>query len=588
MPAITDHLRYSLAQELCPILSKPFENLDLDPHELYSWLTRPKDPSHGDYAIPCFRLAKPLKLNPKMIAETMAKQCADAQSSWIAKAEAVAGFLNLTLAPKASASFLLPRIHDGRYFKVFESHDHHGTKVMVEYSQPNTHKAFHVGHIRNVALGDSLGRLFKYGGYDVIMVNYLGDEGAHIAKCLWQIQKGGEDAPQTHRGTWLDQQYRRSNAALDAATPEEKAAIEKDMSSILAAIESKEGPTYELWQKTRTWSVEDFQEIYTWFGAHFDHWFSESEVSEASQDIVQEYLEKGVFVEDDGAIGLDLKDDKLGFVILRKRDGNTLYATKDLALARRKYDEYDITKSIYVVASEQNLHFKQVFRTLEKMGFPQAKDCFHLSYGMVNLPEGKMSTRKGTTVSFDTLRNEVLTELDKHLEKYKGDWPEEEIKVAKHKIAVGAIRYGMINTDPVKDLVFNLEDWTSFEGNSGPYLIYAYARTNSILTKGEAQGLNPSDQNLHLLEAPEEVELMRHLNDFNNSVEQSLGTYKISILSHHLFDTCKVYSRFLANCLVLKGDHDELKEARLYLCKAFSLVLHRGLALIGISPPERM
>ena len=245
-------------------------------------------------------------------------------------------------------------------------------------------------------------------------------------------------------------------------------------------------------------------------------------------------MKKGVFKEDDGAIGIDLKDKKAGFLILRKRDGNTLYATKDLALARRKFDEYSIDRSIYVVASEQNLHFKQVFLTLDAMGFEQASQCYHLSYGMVTLPDGKMSSRKGNVIVFNELRDRLSSELDKPLSKYKDEWSEDEINDVKHKLSVGAIRYGMLCSDPVKDIVFDFKNWTSFEGNTGPYLMYSYARTKSILRKASEAALKARISNEANFETLEERELLNYINDFNNVIWQSTNSYKPSTLCHFL------------------------------------------------------
>ena len=583
MPKL-DSVKEAVAQQMTQALGEEAPALD----ELYGMLERPKDESHGDYALPCFRYAKALKKSPKDIAEAWAGRIQENGGDWIEGASSISGFMNIRLNQSKVAMTLLPSILNGGYFDHFKTCQGEQGKVMVEYSQPNTHKAFHVGHIRNVALGDSLGRLYEYGGYPVVMVNYLGDEGTHIAKCLWNIKKHNLELPQRDKGRWLDEQYREGTRALSEAEGEEKEQIQAEISEILKAIESKSGATYDLWKETRQWSIDDFQSIYDWFDARFDHWFTESEVSEESQEIVDEYLAKGVFVEDDGAVGLDLKEEKLGFVILRKRDGNTLYATKDLALARRKFEEYDINHSIYVVASEQNLHFRQVFRTLKEMGFAQADNCFHLSYGMVTLPEGKMSTRSGNSISFQQLKIEVLSELDTYLSKYQGDWSQEQIQETGRRLAVGAIRYGMTASDPAKDIVFNMKDWLSFEGNSGPYLIYCYARSLSILDKGKSLGLEPSETHLNQLVSEEEGELLRRLNDFNVFCQQSLDTKKISVLAHHLYDIAKSFNRMVAKVKVATAETAELATARLALTAGFNQVLAQGLAIMGIKPVDRM
>lgn len=552
-------------------------------------LERPKESAMGDYAFPCFRFAKPLQKKPQDIAESLARELEQLASPWLEKLETVGAFLNLTLRPETLASYLLPDVISGDYFRRLPRfYLQNQQKVMIEYSQPNTHKVFHVGHMRNVALGDSIGRLYEYCGYDTCFANYIGDEGAHIAKCLWYIRKNQLTAPDQDPGRWLGSIYVDVTHFLEDANKEDQVRYQAEISQVLRDIESKSGPTYQYWLESRKWSLADFQDIYQWTGARFDVWFHESDVSEESQAIVDEYLGKGVFKEDDGAIGIDLKDDKLGFLIVRKRDGNTTYATKDLALARRKYRDFKVDQSIYVVASEQNLHFKQVFKTLEKMGFEQASQCYHLSYGMVVLPEGKMSSRKGNVIEFEDMKTILQNELQKNLVKYEGDWSPEELADANHKLSVGAIRYGMICSDPVKDIVFDIKDWLSFEGNTGPYLMYSYARASSILRKAGERGFASEFSQLAALENAEERDLLRYMNDFNAFVVQSCEMKKPSILAHHLFDMCKVYNRFFAQVPVLRADKDSQRAARLALLSAFTVVLKQGLNLLGMTPPERM
>ena len=367
-----------------------------------------------------------------------------------------------------------------------------------------------------------------------------------------------------------------------------KAQYQKEISTILKEIENKSGKYYETWKVTRQYCLDDFNRIYKWLDVKFDHFFYESEVSEDSQKIVDEYLKKGVFKEDQGAIGMDMSDKKLGFFMVRKTDGTTLYGTKDLALAAVKFNKYQIDRSIYVVASEQNHHFKQVFHALEKMGFPQASKCYHLSYGMVVRPDGKMSSRSGNSFTFLQLIDLVINEINVYLEKYKGEWDEARMKDTAHKLAVGAIKYGMLQADPVKEIVFDPKEWVSFEGNSGPYLMYSYARTQSILTKAAEQGIKATFDHLDLLTHETERDLMRHLYDFNQVTIGACENYRPSTLANHLFFTCKAYNRFYTELSVLKAETEELKSARLSLLKAFADTLKTGLYLLGMTPPEKM
>lgn len=556
---------------------------------LAALLEKPPDLKLGDFAFPCFRFAKDLKGKPQEIAQKLSDSLNANSSGWIKSTQVATAFVNISIDKARLSATLLPDICSGVFFsRLKQNSKRQATRVMVEYSQPNTHKEFHVGHARNVAIGGSICQLFRAAGYPTVAVNYYGDEGAHIAKVLWLLKDRINQAPTTAKGEWLATIYVESTRLLAEATPEKKAAMEAEISEILRKVEEKTGPMYDLWRMTRQWSLDDFKEIYQFLGATFDHDFFESEVSEESQRIVDEYLTKGLFVHSDGAVGLELKADKLGFVLLRKRDGNTLYATKDLALARRKFGEFKIDRNIVVVGSEQNLHFRQVFKTLEYMGFPQAKMCHHLSYGMVTVPDGKMSSRLGNSVTFNQLRFAMVEKLHEHLQKYAGEWPPEEITETAKRLCVGAVKYGMLASDPVKDLVFEMDNWLSFEGNTGPYLMYAYTRTQSILRKGHGSGFNPSNLHLAQLAAPEEQDVIRYLFDFNDVILQSCENYRPSILANHLYYMCKEFNRFYTALSVLKAESKELIEARLTLVAAFGETLRYGLGLLGITPPERM
>lgn len=564
--------------------------LGLNARDIGLLLEKPPETRLGDFALPCFRFAKDLRKKPPEIAETLAAELTGKGSPWLARIEVVGAFLNIFINQSHLATAVLPEVLDGRWFeRLRRDRVAPAQQVMIEYSQPNTLKDFHVGHTRNLCLGLSLVHLFRFCGYKVTAANYFGDDGTHISTVLWYIDEYKPAPPASGRySEWFGQIYVKAKQAVASAEAAEKQRIEARISAIHRQVEHQEGEIYKLWQTTRAWSLQEFKEIYHWFEAPFDVDFFESECSLDAQRIVDEYLTKGVFVLDEGAIGVDLKPYKLGFCILRKRDGNTLYATKDLALARRKFEQYHVDRAIYVVADEQNHHFRQVFKVLELMGFPQASQCFHLSYGMVKLPEGKMSSRDGSAVPFTTLRETMLSELDKVLAKYQGEWSEAELKDTANKLCVGAIKYGMISTDPKSEIVFNLQDWLSFEGHSGPYLMYSYARTRSILRKAADLGYAPSLVGVEQLAQPTEHELLRYLYDFNEVVAGACEQYKPSLLATHLFYTCKAFNRFYAEVPVLKAEQPAVRDARLALIEGFAHTMKQGLALLGMTPPERM
>jgi arginyl-tRNA synthetase len=568
--------------------------LSLNVSDLFALLEKPPQDNMGDFAFPCFKFAKALKIAPPKIASSLAESLKQDQSGWISKAETVNAFCNIYVNQNKMAAATIPNVISGNAFVDPIAPKNSRDRVMIEYSQPNTHKEFHIGHLRNVCLGSSLVKLFKYCGYHVTAVNYFGDEGAHIAKCLWMMKKmGTRPKPTEDKGAWLGEVYVAATKALETASELERADIDKQISAVLTGIESKKGEWFELWIETRQWSLDAYKDIYNWVGAEFDRDFFESEVSKESQTIVDEYLKKGIFKEDQGAVGADLSEYKLGFMLARKRDGNTLYATKDLALARTKFDAFKIDRSIYVVANEQNHHFRQVFKTLELMGFPQASKCFHLSYGMVVRPEGKMGSRLGNTVPFMTLKDSILAELNLILAKYKGVWPDDEIQETAKRLCVGALKYGMLHADPAREIVFDIKDWLSFEGNTGPYLMYSYARTMSIVRKAEESGHKPfssaeaASAKFTLTQASEH-ELLRSIYDFNSVVQDAAEQCRPSHLCTHLFYMCKAFNRFYSDVPVLKADSEEIIRMRLSLILSFALTLKHGLALVGITPPERM
>ncbi|MBY0416334.1 MAG: arginine--tRNA ligase, partial [Bdellovibrionales bacterium] len=327
-----DPAKCSLAESLFQALSKIEANIpaELSVVDFFKTLEQPPEKSLGDYALPCFRFAKAIKKNPNEVATELKRLLEEANNPWVDSIVLKGAFLNIFTNQKEVARNLVPTLVSGAGFKILKSNpDHNKTKVMIEFSQPNTHKEFHVGHGRNVCLGDSICRLFIYNGYDVIAANYFGDEGTHIAKCLWSVEnyKGSEKVESVeNKAEWLGQRYVEANNKLkDAPDDETKAQYHKEISAILKGIESKVGKYFDLWKITRQYCLNDFDAIYKWLDVKFDKYFYESEVSEDSQKIVDEYMKKGLFVEDQGAVGFDMTDKKLGFFMARKSNGTTPY-----------------------------------------------------------------------------------------------------------------------------------------------------------------------------------------------------------------------------------------------------------------------
>ncbi len=579
----------TFASELTSVLQELYGEHEWDMNPFLSAIETPPTPELGDYAFPCFPLAKQLRQAPPRIAQSLQ---APLQPRLIATGQftdcAAAGpYLNVRVNYAFMATQTLPTVLDGTYFQRNAAESR--SRVMIEFSQPNTHKGFHVGHCRNVALGDSLVQLYRYNGHEVIAANYIGDVGTHIAKCLWfYLDHNQAEPPETFRGEWLGELYTAATLHLANLEGEEEASAHARISQILAQLEAKEPDMLRIWDETRQWSLADFNAIYDWLGTRFDHVFFESEVDEAGKQFVLQGAEDGTFQRSEGAIGIDLQEQNLGFFLLLKSDGNTLYATKDLALAQRKFEEFSIERSIYVVGAEQTLHFQQVFATLQHMGYEQAAHCFHLPYALVVLPDGKMSSRAGNVILFSELQQKVSDFIrSTYLESHQGDWTEAEISDTTRKVAVAAIKYGMLNQDPNKQITFSLQDWLVAEGDTGVYLVYAYVRIRSIARSFDVD-LSDVSPDYALLRHPTETALIRRVFDFNATVAQAGEQYRPSLLARFLYELARDFSRCYGACSVKYADSTALQHARLSLFHCVGETLRRGLQLLGIEPPERM
>jgi len=581
-----------LERTICDITVKALVSID----EYGKWessllrrlVEQPPNPEMGDYAIPCYSFSKKLKIAPVKIAEQLTEKLQTylSSSTIIKSIEADGPYINFTVYAEAIAKLLLPDIFNGTYFK--EPSRISLERVMIEFSQPNTHKGFHVGHLRNVAIGDSLSRIFKYNGYDVVAANYIGDVGAHIAKCLWFFRDHNtEKPPNKFKGEWLGELYIKATKKLEEAKGNLKIEYQEEISKILKSLEAKENGTLKEWEKTREWSLQDFKEIYNWLDVEFDHIFYESEVDEKGKNIVFDGEKKGIFERSEGSIGINLNEEDLGFFMLLKSDGNTLYSTKDLALAQLKFEKFGVKRSIYVVGAEQTLHFKQVFATLKRMGYSQVDQCFHLPYALVMLPEGKMSSRVGNVILFSQLREEITQFIkSNHLEENQNDLYSDELEETAHKIALAAIKYGMLSQDTNKQIVFSMNDWLISEGDTGTYLVYAYVRIKSILKQVTRKMSIEID--FSLLSHPDEKKLLRQMLDFNRIVYNAGEQFRPSLLARMMYEFSKDFNRAYKTCSVKNAETEMLQAARLLLFHCVAETLLKGLYLLGITPPERM
>jgi arginyl-tRNA synthetase len=445
--------------------------------------------------------------------------------------------------------------------------------AMVEFSQPNTHKAFHIGHLRGTSLGDSLCRIMQHAGYAVSRANYQGDVGAHVAKCLWALQRfhASRDNWPDHRGRWLGEVYAEASLKV-----KENPEFEKEVQEVFRKLYfDKEPKLVALWKETRDWSLREFDEIYKRLGVSFDAPFFESEVEEDGVELVRELASKGLAYEDQGAILIDLEKHKLPKFLLLRSDGTPLYSTKELALAKRKFEEFDVDRSIVITASEQKLYFQQVFATLREMGFAQAEKCVHIPFELVMLPTGKMKSRTGEVIVFEDIANEAVARVKKEIEKKNPDLADKD-EVAE-AVGIGALKYWMLRVSNNKTIIFDWDKALDFTGETGPYVQYAHVRCAGILEKARKKP-KPG-------EAPEAHELLVELSNFPDVVEAAAETRSPHLLANYSYRVADAFSKFYEKNPVIGSKNEE---ALLAVVAATKQVLALALSLLGMKAPEKM
>jgi arginyl-tRNA synthetase len=480
-------------------------------------------------------------------------------------------------------------------------------RVMVEYAQPNTHHSFHIGHARNALLGESLARIMQFAGYPTIRASYPGDIGLGVITVMWAYEKfyqGQEPAGLHERGQWLLKIYAEATALLTPKpdeTPEQKAqreAYDSERREMYRAWDAGDRDVRGLWALTREWSLDELRDILDMLDIHIEVFFFESAVDEPSKAIVDELIARGIAEDQrpDGPVIVKI-DEKLGLtkekyrtaVILRS-DGTTLYLTKDLALAREKFENYHVDRSVYVVDVRQSLHFQQAFKILELWGFPQAAKCYHLAYGFVTLPEGAMSSRKGNVILFKDVADEAYRRVQAVIAARNPDLSEAQRHDTATKVGLGAITYAMLEVDTLRDITFEWETALSFDGKSAPYIQNAYVRANSLLKKAEAAGLTPTAgaDGFHYALEKTEVELIDLLARFPGVVRQAAADYKPLHVASYVYDLAKAFHAFYHSVPVLQTEDPAVRQSRLRLVAAARQVLANALNLLVIQAPDVM
>ena len=568
----------------------------------------PPNPEMGDLGVPMFVFAKSFRMAPPQIASGIVALITDKS---LGEFIAVGPYVNVKLDKAGAAAPILSAIkNQGDKYGSLNSEGKkplEGRRVMVEYSSPNTNKPLHLGHLRNDALGESVSRILKMAGAEVYKVDLINNRGVHICKSMlaykWFHEAKG-DTPQKlgMKGDHFvgqcyvefDRWLKGEKDKPETAHPEAAQQAE----DMLIEWEKGNPEVRALWQKMNDWTLEGVKETYARTGVSFDKLYMESETYLKGKDQILKGLEKGVFFKaEDGSVRIDVtdvvgkgKDEDNHEKVLLRKDGTSVYITQDIGTAISRHDDWAFNQLVYVVASEQNYHFKILFHILKKLGFDWAKNLYHLSYGLVNLPSGRMKSREGTIVDADDLIDSLHADALKAIKERGRDEEVGNADDVAEKVALGALHYYLLQATPIKDMLFNPEESLSFNGNTGPYLQYMGARINSILAKAKEAGIceNTSDEALALLSNEDEWALIKQLGDFPAVVQKGAENLDPSGIAGYLYETAKLFSKFYQTSSILNAESKELAGARLYLAQCTLQVIKNSLNLILVPYLEKM
>ena len=562
-----------IANEISKVVS-------INQDEIKKSIEKPKGTENGDYAFPCFRLAKTLKKAPQAIA-TEIKENIQINENQITKVEVVGGYLNFFVNKELLAKEVLQEMANAEEYG--KSAIGNGKNIVIDYSAPNIAKPFHIGHLRSTVIGAALYKIYKYLGYNVTGINHLGDYGTQFGKLiegykLWGNEYNIEENPIDE----LTKIYIRINQAC-----KEDEQILENCRNNFKKLEDGDPYCVELWQKFRELSLKEFQKVYDLLGSKFDSWNGEAFYSDKMSEIVEILEKSGKLIESEGAKIVNLEDKGINTpCIIEKSNGSSTYATRDLAAIMYRARTYDFDKALYVTSYEQVLHFKQIFEVAKFLGLDEkyTNVLEHVSFGMVLLPTGKMSTREGTSVKLLDLLNEAISRAKLIIEQ-KNPELENKDEVAK-RVGVGAVIFNDLANNRVKDEIFDWDTILNFQGETGPYIQYTYVRTKSVIEKaGGVPQVSTVDSKL--LQDEYSIKLLKLIYDFEDVLVQVTDKNEPSILSRYLIDVAKAYSNFYNENKIINEDK-ELQDARVYLTYSVGKILSIGAGLLGIEMPERM
>ena len=554
--------------------------VNINATEIEMSIEKPKGSENGDYAFPCFRLAKELHKAPQMIANDI-KENIKVDENQITKIEVVGGYLNFFINKEILVEEVLNEMSEDKEYG--KSTIGNGKNIVIDYSAPNIAKPFHIGHLRSTVIGAALYKIYKYLGYNVTGINHLGDYGTQFGKLiegykLWGNEYNIEENPIDE----LTKIYIRINQAC-----KEDENVLENCRNNFKKLEDGDKYCVEIWQKFRELSLKEFQKVYDILGSKFDSWNGEAFYSDKMPEVIEILNKTGKLVESEGAKIIDLEDKGINTpCIIEKSNGSSTYATRDLAAIMYRARTYDFDKALYITSYEQVLHFKQVFEVAKLLGLDEkyTNGLEHVAFGMVLLPTGKMSTREGTSIKLSELLNEAISRAKAIIEQ-KNPELENKDEVAK-KVGVGAVIFNDLANNRVKDEIFDWDTILNFQGETGPYIQYTYVRTKSVIEK--AGGVpDISEVNSELLQDEYSIKLLKLIYDFEDVLVQVTDKNEPSILSRYLIDVAKAYSNFYNENKIINDDKN-LQNARVYLTYSAGIILKTGAGLLGIEMPDKM
>lgn len=568
-------------KEIAEIIAKNLEGLTED--EIKSMIEIPQDQSMGDYAFPCFRLAKTMRKAPNLIAAELAEKLQGEQL--FSEVSPVNAYVNMFVSREEMIKSTVSEVLEEK--ENFGRSDIGGNKkVIVEFSSPNIAKPFHIGHIRSTVIGNSLSKIYDALGYDVFKINHLGDYGTQFGKMICAYRRWGnrEDVINSPIKTLLGY-YTKFHVEV-----EEHPELEDEARAIFTKLEQGSKEEVELWQWFREESLKEFQRVYDMLGIEFDSYNGESFYSDKMPRFEKELLDKGLLQESKGAQVVDLEEYKLGTALIKKSDGSSLYITRDIAAAVYRKENYDFYKNIYVVATQQNLHFQQLFKIIELMGYDWANQCVHVPFGMVRLEEGTMSTRHGRVVFLEDVLNGAIEKTREIIEEKNPNI--ENLEEITSQVGIGAVVFNELSNNRIKDYTFKWDQILNFDGETGPYVQYTHARCASLLRKaGEdivAKAQDPKNVDFALLAKSDSAyELTKLIYAFPGVVEQAGEKYEPSIITRHIIDIAQCFNKFYHDEHIIVDDEVE-KTSKIALVIATKRVIATGIGLLGMKAPERM